>query len=70
MGGILLLLVGIRMLRSVESTFNDIWGVSRCRNWLSTIQIYCTLFLIGPTLLASAAALARGPHLETTKAIS
>lgn len=62
-GAILLVLVGIRMVRSIESTFNDIWGVTRCRNWWSTIQIYCTLVLVGPLLLAGAA----GPHLETTK---
>ena len=62
-GAVLLVLVGIRMLRSVESTFNDIWGVTRGRNWLNTIQIYCTLLLIGPLLLAGAA----GPHLESTQ---
>ncbi len=66
-GGVLLFFVGIRMLRSIESTFNDIWGVSRCRNWLSTIQTYCTLILLGPLLLAGAATFARGPQLETTK---
>lgn len=62
-GAVLLVLVGIRMLRSVESTFNDIWGVTRGRNWMNTIQIYCTLLLIGPLLLAGAAS----PHLESTK---
>jgi membrane protein len=68
-GMILLLVVGIRMLGSVESTFNDIWGVTRGRNWLSRVQIYCTTILLGPLLLAGAAALAGGSHLQTTRAL-
>jgi len=56
-GAILLVLVGIRMLGSIESTFNDIWGVTRGRNWLSRIQIYCTGIVFGPLLLVGAAAL-------------
>ncbi len=67
MGAILLVLVGIRMLGSVESTFNDIWGVTRGRNWLSRIQIYCTGIVFAPLLLVGAAALTSGPHLEATQ---
>ena len=66
-GAILLVLVGIRMLGSIESTFNDIWGVTRGRNWLSRIQIYCTGIVFGPLLLVGAAALTSGPHLKTTQ---
>jgi membrane protein len=67
MGAILLVLVGIRMLGSIESTFNDIWGVTRGRNWLSRIQIYCTGIVFGPLLLGGAAALTSGPHLKATQ---
>ena len=66
-GMIALVIVGIRMLGSIESTFNDIWGVTRGRNWLSRVQIYCTAVLIGPLLLTGAAALAGGPHLTATR---
>jgi YihY family inner membrane protein len=66
-GSILLVLVGIRMLGSIESTFNDIWGVTRGRNWLSRIQIYCTGIVFGPLLLVGAAALTSGPHLQATQ---
>jgi len=66
-GAILLVLVGIRMLGSIESTFNDIWGVTRGRNWLSRIQIYCTGIVFGPLLLVGAAALTSGPHLKSTQ---
>lgn len=68
-GAILLVLVGIRMLGSIESTFNDIWGVTRGRNWLSRIQIYCTGIVCGPLLLVGAAALTSGPHLQATQKI-
>jgi YihY family inner membrane protein len=67
MGAILLVLVGIRMLGSIESTFNDIWGVTRGRNWLSRIQIYCTGIVFGPLLLGGAVALTSGPHLQATQ---
>jgi membrane protein len=66
-GAILLVLVGIRMLGSIESTFNDIWGVTRGRNWLSRIQIYCTGIVFGPLLLVGAGALAGGSHLQATQ---
>ena len=65
-GAILLIMVGIRMFGSIESTFNDIWGVTRGRNWLSRIYIYCTAIVFGPLLLTGAAALTSGPHLEST----
>lgn len=66
-GAILLVLVGIRMLGSIESTFNDIWGVTRGRNWLSRIQIYCTGIVFGPLLLVGVAALTSGSHLQGTQ---
>lgn len=66
-GAILLVIVGIRMFGSIESTFNDIWGVTRGRNWLNRIYIYCTGIVAGPLLLAGAAALTSGPHLESTQ---
>lgn len=63
---LLLVIVGIRMFGSVESTFNDIWGVTRGRNWLNRIKIYCTGIVVGPCLLAGLAALTSGPHLQST----
>lgn len=66
-GFIALVIVGIRMLGTIECTLNDMWGVTRGRNWLSRIQIYCTATVIGPFLLVGAAALTSGPHLQTTR---
>ena len=66
-GMLLLVFVAIRMLASIESTFNDIWGVTRGRNWLWRIMLYWTTITLGPLLLAGALGLAGGSHLQATK---
>ena len=68
-GVIALVLVGIRMLGSIESTFNDIWGVTRGRNWVSRIEIYCTALVFGPVMIAGLIALAGGQHFQATREI-
>jgi membrane protein len=68
--GILLLVsVAIRMLASIESTFNDIWGVTRGRNWLWRIILYWTTITLGPLLVVGALGLAGGSQLQAAKAI-
>jgi membrane protein len=67
LGVIFLILAGIFLLGQIESTLNDIWGVVHSRNLWSHVQIYCTAILVGPVLLAGAAALTSGPHLEATR---
>ncbi|MGA9780155.1 MAG: YhjD/YihY/BrkB family envelope integrity protein [Limisphaerales bacterium] len=66
-GMILLVFIAIRMLASVEATFNDIWGVTRGRNWLWRTVLYWTTITLGPLLLIAALGLAGGPHLETAR---
>jgi len=66
-GMLLLVFVAIRMLASIEATFNDIWGVTRGRNWLWRIVLYWTTITLGPLLLVGALGLAGGPYLQTTK---
>jgi membrane protein len=68
-GMLLLVVIAIRMLANIEETFNDIWGVTRGRNWLSRIILYWTTITLGPLLLAGALGLASSPHFETTKGI-
>jgi membrane protein len=55
------------MLANIETTFNDIWGVTRGRNWLSRIILYWATITLGPLLLACALALAGSPHFQATK---
>jgi membrane protein len=66
-GMLLLVSIAIRMLASIESTFNNIWGVTRGRNWLWRIVLYWTTITLGPLLIVGALGLAGGPHLQTTK---
>ncbi len=68
-GMLLLVSVAIRMLASIEATFNDIWGVTRGRNWLWRIVLYWTTITLGPLLIAGALGLAGGSQLQATKAL-
>ncbi len=68
-GMLLLVSVAIRMLASIESTFNDIWGVTRGRNWLWRIILYWTTITLGPLLIVGALGLAGGSQLQAAKAL-
>ncbi len=66
-GMLLLVFVAIRMLANIEATFNDIWGVTRGRNWLSRIVLYWATITLGPLLLVAAVGLAGSSHLQAAK---
>jgi membrane protein len=66
-GMLVLVYMAIQMLSQIEGTFNDIWGVTRGRNWLVRIVLYWTTITLGPLLLTGALGLAGGPHLQTTQ---
>lgn len=63
-----LLFVAISLLRTIEATFNDIWGVTRARGWVKSIFYYWTTITLGPLLLVGAVTLNTGPYLESTTA--
>jgi membrane protein len=66
-GILLLVVVAIQMLASVEETFNDIWGVTRGRNWLWRIVLYWTTITLGPLALVGALGLAGSKHLKSAE---
>jgi membrane protein len=68
-GMILLVFVAISMLIRLEETFNDIWGVTRGRNWFARVVEYWAAISLGPLLLVCALGLASGPHFETTRGV-
>jgi len=68
-GMLLLVWVAIAMLANIESTFNDIWGVTRGRAWHWRIVLYWTTLTLGPLVLAAAASLAGGAHLGGARQI-
>ena len=65
-GMIFLIFTAISLLRGIEETFNDIWGVTRGRSWFMQIMLYWTTLTLGPLLMA-ALALAGGTHFQRTR---
>lgn len=63
-GMFFLILTAIMMLTRVEETFNDIWGVTRGRDWWSRITNYTFTIGFGPMLLVLALGLMNSPSLQ------
>jgi membrane protein len=66
-GMFLLLVTAILTLTRVEETFNDIWGVTRGRDWWARIANYFTTIAVGPVLILAAIGLANGPNFEKSR---
>src|ERR1039458_6903017 len=66
-GIIVLVFTAISLLRGIEETFNDIWGVTRGRNWLLQIMLYWTIITLGPLLLTTALGLTGSVHFQNTR---
>ncbi len=49
-GALLLIVIGIRLFISIESTFNEIWGVRKGRSWTLRIAYYWTFISLGAVL--------------------
>jgi membrane protein len=63
-----LLFVGISLLRTIEATFNDIWGVTRARSWFKSIVYYWAAITLGPMLLVLALTLTTGRQFGQIRA--
>jgi membrane protein len=66
-GGFFLFWTAIMMLIRMEETFNDIWGVTRGRDWWARITNYFFTIVFGPALLMTAIGLASGPRFQKTR---
>jgi uncharacterized BrkB/YihY/UPF0761 family membrane protein len=66
-GIIALVFVAIGLLRTIEATFNDIWGVTRGRGWVESITQYFAAIAGGPLILALVLGLNTGPQFDATK---
>lgn len=49
-----LIFLAISLLSTVETTFNDIWGVTRGRGWFARVVQYWAALTLGPMFLFSA----------------
>jgi membrane protein len=52
-----LIFLAISLLATVETTFNDIWGVTRGRSWFARIVQYWAALTLGPMFLFAAVTL-------------
>ena len=48
---VVFIVMAVLLFRSIESTFNDIWGVKRGRGWYASLVHYWTSITLGPILL-------------------
>jgi membrane protein len=62
--GLALVFIAVMVLSTVESTFNDIWGVNRGRTWSSRVIQYWAGITLGPIFIVTAMALT---SVATTK---
>jgi membrane protein len=66
-GMVVFIFIAISMLRRVEETFNDIWGVTEGRKWRRQISNHFTIIVLGPVLLGAAISMAGGHYLHATR---
>jgi membrane protein len=63
-GFVSLILVAILLLSTIETTFNDIWGVTRGRSWFNRVVQYWAAITLGPIFMIVTIALTSGPYFE------
>lgn len=68
-GTIALIFVAIGLLRTIEATFNDIWGITKGRGWVASIVQYWATITLGPIVLLLVLGLSTGPYFTKTKRI-
>ena len=66
-GTVLLIFVVFALLGRIEETMNDVWGVTRSRNWLTRMEHYWFAVGLVPTLLVAGLILASGPRFAVVR---
>ncbi len=64
---IFLVITAVSLLRGIEETFNDLWGVTRGRHWWLQFTLYWFIITLGPLLLSLALGLAGSTYLQHTR---
>lgn len=59
-----LVATAIMLLSTIEGTFNDIWGVTRGRNWFARIVLYWAAVSLLPVVVVLVGVLQTGPHFQ------
>jgi membrane protein len=66
-GLIVFIFTVVSLLRGIEETFNDIWGVTRGRTFWMQVLLYWTIPTLGAILLVTALGLANGSRFQHTR---
>ena len=61
---VVFIVMAVLLFRSIESTFNDIWGVKRGRGWYASLVQYWTSITLGPILLILALGVSSSTHFS------
>lgn len=64
---IALVFIAISLLSTIEMTLNDIWGVTRGRNWVMRVVQYWAAITLGSIFIALAVGTTGGPYLKITQ---
>lgn len=64
---LMLVFIAIMMLARIEDTFNDIWGVSRGRNWFARVTQYWAALTLGPVLFILVIGLTSSSELKSVQ---
>jgi membrane protein len=59
----------ISLLRGIEETLNDLWGVTRGRSWYFQIILYSAVITWGPVLMVVVLGLTGGGYFEEVRAL-
>jgi membrane protein len=70
MGGLALIVIVIQLFSTIETAFNDIWGVRRGRSWMLRIVFYWTAITLGAVLaFASVTMLTASAFVATVESL-
>lgn len=64
--GLALVFISVTVLSAVETTFNDIWGVTRGRTWSTRIVQYWAAITLGPIFVVTSMALTTTAQLVSS----
>jgi membrane protein len=63
-GMVFLIFTSISLLRGIEETFNDIWGITQGRSWRRQVVLYWAIITLGPVMMVG---LSSGAYFQQTR---
>jgi membrane protein len=61
---VFLIFTSISLLRGIEETFNDIWGITQGRSWRRQVVLYWAIITLGPVMMVG---LTGGAYFQQTR---